>query len=141
MNRKKKFITYGVLLVLAAAIVLTVVSFELSSWEPGTVTMTKCLSDGFFTVAVLYIGCGVLVMIQEAGNFYGIQFLFHTLVRLFSFRKDREDDRKTYFAYCQDKMERQAAEGKSPVKSALIAMGLVCLVLSVSFMVQFYRLA
>lgn len=141
MNRKKKFITYGVLLVLAAAIVLMVVSFELSSWEPGTVTITKCLSDGFFTVAVLYIGCGVLVLIQEAGNFYGIQFLFHTLVRLFSFRKDREDDRKTYFAYCQDKKERQAAEGKSPVKSALIAMGLVCLVLSLSFMAAFYRLA
>ena len=140
MNWKKKLTIYGVLLALAAAIVLMVASFELNSWEPGTVTTSKCLSDGFFTVAVLYIGCGVLVLIQEAGNFYGIQFLFHTLARLFSFRNDREN-RKTYFAYCQDKKERQAAEGKTPVKSALIVMGLICLVLSLSFMAVFYRRA
>lgn len=138
MNRKKQFITYGVLLTLAAAIVLMVVSFEQSNWEPGTVTTPKCLSDGFFTVAVLYIGCGVLALIQEAGNFQGIQFLFYTMVHLFSFRENREN-RKSYFAYCQDKKERQAADGKSPVKSALLLVGLVCLALSLSFMAAFYR--
>lgn len=140
MNRRqKRLLTYGVLFALAAVIVLMVVSFELSSWEAGSVTTAKCLSDGFFTAAVLYLGCGLLVFIQEAGNFYGIQFLFYTMVHLFSFRRDGAENRKTYFAYCQDKMERQAAEGKSPVKTALLLVGLLCLILSVLFMAVFYR--
>lgn len=141
MNRKKILITYGVLLAVAAAVILAMACFEVSSRGSGAALTMQYLSDGFFTVSVLYIGCGVLVLIQEAGNFYGIQFLFYTLVRLFSLRKDRLDDKKTYFAYCQEKRERQAAEGKSPVKSAMLLVGLGCLALSVLFAALFYKLS
>lgn len=140
MNLKRNLITYGVLAAVAAAVVLAVAGFELSSRESGTVSAMRYLSDGFFTVSVLYIGCSILVFIQEAGNFYGIQFLFYTLVRLFSFRKDRMEEKKNYFVYCQEKKERQAAEGKSPVKSAMFLTGLVCLALSLGFTALFYRL-
>ena len=140
MNWKRKLIPYAVLLALAAAIVLAVVCFELSSQEGGTALTMKCVSDGCFTVSVLYIGCSVLVFIQEAGNFYGIQFLFYTLVHMFSLRTDREDDKKTYYVYCQEKKERHAAEGRSPVKSAMLLVGLGCLALSVSFTALFYTL-
>lgn len=139
MNRKRKLITYGILLVLAAAIVLVVFSFELGSRGTGRAAAMQYLSDGCFTVSVLYIGCSVLMFIQDAGNFYGIQFLFHTLIRRFS--PGKEQEKKTYFAYCQEKKERQAVEGKSPVKSAMLLVGLVCLVLSVSFVTLFYRLS
>ena len=30
----------------------------------------RSLSDGFFTVSVLFIGCSILMFIQDAGNFY-----------------------------------------------------------------------
>ncbi|MGN1027931.1 MAG: DUF3899 domain-containing protein [Faecousia sp.] len=140
MNWKRNLITYAALIVVAAAVVLAVTGFELSSRENGTVSAMGYLSDGFFTVSVLYIGCSILVFIQEAGNFYGIQFLFYTMVRLFSFRKDRVDEKKNYFVYCQEKKERQAAEGKSPVKSAMLLTGLGCLVLSLCFTALFYRL-
>lgn len=141
MNRKRKLITYGSLMAVAAAIVLAVVCFELGNRENGIAPAMQYLSDGFFTVFVLYAGCGILMFIQEAGNFYGIQFILYTLRRLFSFRNDRQEDRKNYFVYCQEKKERQEAEGKSPLKAAMLLVGLACLVLSVSFAALFYRLS
>lgn len=140
MKLKRKLITYGVLLAVAAAIVLVVVSFELGTREHGAAVIMQSLSDGFFTVSVLFVGCSILMLIQEAGNFYGIQYLFYTMVRLFSFRKDSLDDKKTYYVYCQEKKERQAVEGKSPVKSAMFLTGLACLALSMFFLVQFYNI-
>lgn len=139
MNWRKKLITYGILLALAAAIVLVVFGFELGGRESGMAAAMRYLSDGCFTVSVLYIGCSVLVFIQEAGNFYGIQFLFHTLIQRFS--PGKEGEKKTYFAYCQEKKERQAVEGRSPVKSAMLLVGLIFLALSVSFVTLFYGLS
>lgn len=90
-------------------------------------------------MAVLYIGCSVLTALQEAGHFYGIQFLFHTLSWRFSPRKGSRDERKSYYLYCQEKKECQAAEGKSPVKLAMLVGRLICLLLSVGLATLFYR--
>ena len=38
-----------------------------------------------------------------------------------------------------EKKEQRAAEGKSPVKSAMLLTGLACLALSLLFTVLFYR--
>lgn len=138
MKRKKHLITYLVLLAVMAAIVAATIFFELESHGTGTAAVVLYFSDGFFICAVLYIGCSALMFIQEAGNFYGIQYLFYTLVRLFSFRKDSLDEKKDYFTYCQDKKERQAAEGKSPLKAAMLFVGLGCLALAVLCAVLFY---
>ena len=84
------------------------------------------------------IGYGVLMLIQEAGNFYGIQFLFHTLVWTFSPRRSRMEERKSYYVYCQERKESQAAEGKSPVKSTMLLTGIVCLGLSLLYAMLFF---
>ena len=140
MSRKSKlWITYLVLAAIAGVIVLAAVSFERQTHGPGAAQVVQYLSDGFFTAAVLYVGCSLLMYIQEAGNFYGIQFLFYTMAHLFSPRKSRAAERKTYYTYCLEKKERQAAEGKSPVKPAMLLMGIVCLALSLMFMEMFYR--
>lgn len=141
MNVKKTLTTYAVLLVIAAALVLAVVSFELSTREGGAALLLHAFSDGLFTAAVLYIGLGLLVLIQEAGNFYGIQFLFHTLTRRFFPNRERADSKTTYFDYCLEKRERRAAEGKSPAKAAMLLSGLGCLALAVLFTALFYRLS
>ena len=130
MNRKKTLITW--------AIVLTVAGFELGSREGGAALLMQALSDGFFAAAVLVTGCGLLVVIQDAGNFYGMQFLFHTLTRRFFPNRERGDSKMTYFDYCLEKRERRAAEGKSPVKPAMLLSGLGCLALL--FTALFYRL-
>ena len=139
MNRKKTLITWAILLAVEAAVVLAVAGFELGSREGGAALLMQALSDGFFAAAVLVTGCGLLVVIQDAGNFYGMQFLFYTLTRRFFPNRERGDSKMTYFDYCLEKRERRAAEGKSPVKSAMLLTGLACLALSLLFTVLFYR--
>lgn len=139
--KKKKRITYLVLFAVAAAIVLATVFFELGSHGRGAVQVIQYLSDGLFTMAVLYIGCSLLMFIQEAGNFYGIQYLFHTLVRLFSFSKKRSEDKKDYFTYCSEKKEQREAEGDLPLKKCMLFFGLGCLAVSVILVLIYYRMA
>lgn len=105
----------------------------------GAASVMQYLSDGFFTAAVLYIGCSVLMFIEEAGNFYGLQYLWYTVVRLFSPSKRHLEEKKDYFTYCQEKKERRAEEGKTPLKSAMLFVGLGCLALSLVFMFVFYQ--
>ena len=141
MNRKKTLITWAIVLAVEVVIVLVVAGFELGSRGGGAAPVMQYLSDGFFAAAVLAIGCGLLVCIQDAGNFYGISFLFHTLTRLFFPHRERGDGRTTYFDYCMEKRERRAAEGKSPVKPAMLLSGLGCLTLALLFTALFYRLS
>ena len=131
--------TFAILLAAAASIVLAAAALDPGHAAEGTAHTMMRLSNGCFIVSVLYIGCSVLMYIQEAGNFYGIQFLFYTMAPLFSPRKSRAAERKTYYTYCLEKKERQAAEGKSPVKPAMLLVGIVCLALSLLFMEMFYR--
>lgn len=140
MNWKKRLITYAALSAVAVVAVLIALSLGTDPGTAGSAARLMNASNGCFAVAVLYIGCSVLVFIQEAGNFYGIQFLFHTMAQRFSLRKNSREERKTYYIYCQEKKERQAAEGKSPIKSAMLLVGLVCLLLSAVFAALFYRL-
>ena len=140
MNRKKTLITWAILLAAEAAIVLAVAGFELGSRGGGAAPLMQSLSDGFFAAAVLVIGCGLLVCIQDAGNFYGISFLFHTLTRRFFPGRERGES-GTYFDYCMERRERRAAEGKSPVKPAMLLSGLCCLTLALLFTALFYRLS
>lgn len=139
MKWKRRLITYAVLLAVAVVIVLLVSSFASDQGVGGTAARLMHVSDGCFIVAVLYIGCSVLIFVQEAGNFYGIQFLLRTMVRQFSPRERSREERKNYYLYCQEKKERQAAEGKSPVKSAMLLVGLACLLLSIAFAALFYQ--
>lgn len=139
MNRKKVLLTYLVLLGILALILLAVISLETENHGSGTASVMQYLSDGFFTAAVLYIGCSVLMFIEEAGNFYGLQYLWHTVVRLFSPSKRHLEEKKDYFTYCQEKKERRAEEGKTPLKSAMLFVGLGCLALSIVFTLIFYQ--
>ena len=118
---------------IAAAITLMVVSLETDTYGETSVLRMHFFSDGFFTSAVLYLGSSVLIFISEAGNFYGIQYLGYSLIRIFSFRNDRFEDRKDYFTYCTEKKAKIKEQGKSALKWALLRVGLVCLIFSVIF--------
>ena len=114
---------------------LLVISFEVDTYGKNTTLLIQFFSDGFFTSAVLYLGSSALVFISEAGNFYGIQYLGYSLVRIFSSRKDRFEDRKGYFTYCTEKKAKMKEKGKSSLKWVLLRVGLGCLFLSVIFAV------
>ncbi len=134
-------ITYLVLLAIVAAILISTISFEIGSHGSGTAAVMTCLSDGLFTCAVLYVGCSILMYIEEAGNFYGIQYLWHTVIRLVSFNKKRAEEKKDYFTCCREKRERREEEGKTPLKSAMLFIGLGCLALAFLFAFFYYKIS
>lgn len=138
---KRRALAYLIATALAVVIALLCVSMELENGEADAAMRVSFFSDGFFLSAVLYMGCGLLTFISEAGNFYGLQFLGYTLVRVFSPRKERFEDRKDYFTYCTEKKAKQAEKGKSSVKWVMLHVGLVCLAASVLCAAVYYRMA
>ena len=141
MKEKRRWPAYLGAAALALIIALLCISFEAENGGIGSAHLVQYISDGCFLSAVLYLGFGILTWIAEAGNFYGIQFLFHTLTRRFFPNRGRADSKTTYFDYCLEKRERRAAEGKSPAKAAMLLSGLGCLALAVLFTALFYRLS
>lgn len=133
MKHRKTLSSYLIAVAIAAAIALLVIWYEISTYgNTGELLLSYC-SNGFFTAAVFYIGFGILMFISEAGNFYGIQYLGHMVVCLFSFRKGRFNNRKDYFTYCTEKKAQQKDRGKSTGKWTLLVTGLGCLALSLFF--------
>lgn len=141
MKNKKNWITYIIAIAIAAVIVLLTVSFETDTYGNASTLLPQFFSDGFFTAAVLYLGSSALVFISEAGNFYGIQYLGYSLVRIFSSRKDRFESRKDYFTYCTEKKAKLKEQGKSSLKWVLLRVGFACLFFSILFTVLFYSAA
>lgn len=140
MKQKKLWINYLIAVAAAAAIALITVYFEADNYGNEPSLLMSFFSDGFFTSAVLFIGSGLLIFISEAGNFYGIQYLGYAVVYLFSFRKERFENRKDYFTYCTEKKAKQKERGKSSGKWVFLFVGLGCMVLSVVFALCFYRI-
>ena len=138
---KRRWPAYLIATALAVVIALLCVSMELENGEADAAMRVSFFSDGFFLSAVMYMGCGLLTFIAEAGNFSGLQFLGYTLVRVFSPRKERFEDRKDYFTYCTEKKAKQAEKGKSSVKWVMLHVGLVCLAASVLCAAVYYRMA
>ena len=138
---KRRWPAYLIATALAVVIALLCVSMELENGEADAAMRVSFFSDGFFLSAVMYMGCGLLTFIAEAGNFYGLQFLGYTLVRVFSPRKERFEDRKDYFTYCTEKKAKQAEKGKSSAKWVMLHVGLVCLAASVLCAAVYYRMA
>ncbi|MGN1148021.1 MAG: DUF3899 domain-containing protein [Lachnospiraceae bacterium] len=140
MKQKRRWNTYLAAIAVAIAIAFINIYFEISTYGKETVLLMHFFSDGFFVSAVLYLGCGALVFISDAGNFYGIQYLGYAVVYLFSFRKERFEQRKDYYTYCMEKKAKQKERGKDSVKWVLLFVGLGCLLFSVIFAVIFYQM-
>ncbi|MGM9626102.1 MAG: hypothetical protein ACI3XM_10410 [Eubacteriales bacterium] len=138
---KKSWLTYLIAAALALLVVWICISLEAENNGTGPGLRIKYLSDGFFLSAVMFLGCGILSYIADAGNFLGIQFLGYTLVCLFSFRKERFRERKSYFTYCMEKQKKQKEKGYSIVKRVMVHVGLGCLALSLIFVYIFYRVS
>ena len=140
MKQKRIWISYLAAIAIAAAIAFMAIGFEIESYGKNSVLLLEFFSDGFFISAVLYLGCSILMFIEEAGNFYGIQYLGHLVLCMFSFRKERFESRKTYYEFCKDKKARRDERGKTSLKWILLFVGLGCLMFSIVFLVIFYQI-
>lgn len=139
MKGKKRLLAYLLASLLAVGIAAIGISFEMEAGVTGQAQRMQYFSNGFFLSAVLYLGCGLLTFIADAGNFYGIQYLGYTMLRFFSFRKERFEDRKDYFTYCTEKKAKLKEKGHVSSKWILLHVGLVCLALAAIFAVLCYR--
>ena len=140
MKNRKRWIRYLIAVAIALVITFITIQFEISGFGREKVSLMQFFSDGFFTTAVLYLGCGALIFISEAGNFYGIQYLGYTMVNLFSLRKERFRNRKDYFTYCTEKKAKQKEQEHTSLKWVLLFVGLTCLIISMIFAVVFYQM-
>lgn len=129
--KQKRWISYLAAAVTAIVIALITIYFESSTYGTDGVLLIQFCSDGFFTSAVMFLGCGILMAIEETGNFYGIRYLGYTVVYLFSFRKERFENRKDYFTYCLEKKAKQKDKDRPGTKRVLLSIGGVCLIVSV----------
>ncbi len=129
--KQKRWMSYLVAAVTAIVIAILTIYFESSTYGTDGVLLIRFCSDGFFTSAVMFLGCGILMAIEEAGNFYGIRYLGYTVVYLFSFRKDRFENRKDYFTYCLERKAKQKDKDKPGTKRVLLFVGGGCLIVSV----------
>lgn len=128
--KHKRWMPYLIAAVTAIVIAILTIYFESSTYGMSGVLLVQFCSDGFFTSAVLFLGSGILMAIEEAGNFYGIRYLGYTVVYLFSFRKERFENRKDYFTYCLERQEKQKEQGKASSKRVLLMIGCCCLIVS-----------
>ena len=140
MKQKRIWISYLVAIAIAAAIALMAIGFEMEAYGNHSVLLLEFLSDGFFISAVLYLGCSILMFIEEAGNFYGIQYLGYLVLCMFSFRKERFENRKTYYEFCKEKKAKRDERGKTSLKWILLFVGLGCLAISLIFLFLFYQI-
>lgn len=140
MREKGNIIRWCSAVAAAAAIVAAVTVFEAGLYGADTVSLMHILSDGFYLAAIIYIGFGLLTWIAEAGNFYGLQYLGYSILRIFSVRKERFEERKNYYEYCLEKKAKQKENGKSPMRKILLIIGVLFLLMSLIFTGLFYRL-
>ena len=115
-------------------------AYELSNYDYSTQVLMHALADGFFTAAVLYLGFGLLMLISEAGGFYGISYLMYNLVSTFSPRKkDFGKRKKDYFTYCLEKEEKKK-EGRGIKHFRGILIGVLMFALSMGFTWMYYQI-
>lgn len=140
MKEKKQLIRWSVTIAIAAVIVIATTFYEADLYEEKNEFLMHFISDGFFIVAVLYMGIGAMIWIYELGNFYGLQYLGYCLIHIFSARKDRFEERKNFYHYCMEKREKQKEKDRASIKWVLLISGCISLLLAFVFTGLFYRL-
>ena len=139
MKENKNRVGWVVSAAFAVVIGVLFTLYELSSYEYSTRVLVHALADGFFAAAVLYLGFGLLMLIADAGNFYGLQYLAYSLAYTFSFRKSDFDKRKKdYYTFRLEKDEKRREGRRGFTRFRGILIGSICLAVSLGFTVLFY---
>lgn len=123
---KKTLKSIGIQFGIAAVLSIAVAFANGLSFSDDMYLIWHHLCDGFFIVAVMYVGVGSLLWISATGFFdifgYAVKFIAHR------FSPSHRDERFTYYDYkCEQNDKR---EGK-PITHTVLIAGL--LVLACSF--------
>ena len=96
----------------------------------------RCLSDGFFVSAVLFVGFGLLIWVASTGFFDIFSYGVKSLLMLFSPLK-RAKEHPHYYEY---KCEKASKRGDKPATYTTLLIGVIALVLSLIMLFVYYQL-
>lgn len=131
----KKFTGWIVAIAAACLIVLAVYSYQISNYGYSTLNLVRYLCDGFFVAAVFYLCLGVLLWIADIGGFNGLKYLTYSLVTIFTPRKSRFEERKSYYEFLKEKESTEKRSNK-----VILITGVIFLVVSIVLSVVFEML-
>lgn len=95
----------------------------------------RCLSDGLFVSAVLFIGFGLLIWVAATGFFDIFSYGVKSLLMLFSPLK-RAKEHPHYYEY---KCEKASKRGDKPATHTTLLTGMIALVLSLILLAMYYH--
>lgn len=117
MKDKKQMIRNLVVTAIAAStITVLVVVCESNSGK----NLLHVLCDGFFVASISMLCLGVMVWAAGLGSFYGVHYLFYSAVSLFTLRKSRFEQRKSYYDFLKEK----ESKGKSNPRALFLVGGI-----------------
>lgn len=136
----KKWIGWAAAAAGALAVAAAVVLYESSLYESmGFQMQMHVWCDGFFVSAVVFLGIGALVWISELGGFGAMGYLFYMTASIFSPRKKRFEERKSYYDFLREKEEKRTQ--KHPASRIWLITGGADMLLATLFLILFTRAA
>lgn len=133
---KKTLITMTVQLVIALTLAVLAASSQGFSLEGELYLNCRYLSDGFFIVAVLFVGMGTLLWVSTTGFFDIFSYAMKSLLVLFSPLK-KPSEHPHFYEY---KCEREAKRKGKPITHTVLIVGLILLALSLICLALYYNL-
>lgn len=131
-EKTKGWIGWIVAAVVAAGIVWLVYEYEVSYYGITRGNQVRFIGDGFFVAAVLYLGIGALVWIANLGGLNGLRYLTYQVVTIFTPKKHRFEERKSYYDFLRERDKKGKTDNK-----VLLTVGGVCLLASIILAVVF----
>ncbi len=133
---KKTLISIAVQLVIAVA--LAVLAASVQGFKLAGELWLNCryLSDGFFIVAVLFTGMGVLLWVSTTGFFDIFGYAMKSLLVLFS-PLVKPGEHPHYYEY---KCEKEAKRKGKPITHTVLIVGLILLAMSLICLALYYNL-
>jgi hypothetical protein len=116
-------------LLIALAVGGLVIWYETRFFEWDRAGTLRMISDGLFVPGIFLTCFGVMLLVADAGGFDALGFLGHSMVSIFSPRKNKFEARMNYLEYKMERQKKRIEHGKPPVYIPLI--GVVLLVLSI----------
>lgn len=114
-SRKRKLREYLVTILIGIGIAVIVLIYELGMLEHSTSNVIRMVCDASFVAGVALIGAGLMTMIANAGQFYGLRYLTKVLAAKIKHNEADEILADGYYGYIKAK-----AGEKKEVKFILI---------------------
>lgn len=132
-SNKKTLLSMAVQFVIVLAIAAAIALYEGVLDATETHQILRCLSDGFFVPAILFVGFGLMMWIAGTGFFDIFGYAFKSLFAIFTPLKKLKEHPKYYDYRCAKDEKRK----EKPATNTLLVTGLIALALAMLLLVLY----